>query len=84
MDAATSGRISRLHYPDVALGLRLTQLLVVCVEIVELVWQDVGVRDEIVLVTPEALLHLDVVVAKPIFSGDFIALREVIDSLELV
>ena len=84
MNAAATRRVCRLDDPYVALGLRLAQFLVVRVEVMKLVRQDVRVRNEIVLVPPEALLHLHIVVAKPIFSGDFIALWEVIDSLKFV
>ena len=54
------------------------------VEIMELVWQDVSIRNEIILIPAKSLLHLDIVVAKPILSCDLIALWEVIDPLEFI
>ena len=50
----------------------------------KLVRQDVSVRDEVKLISTETLLHLHIIEAKSIFTGDFVALREMIDSLELV
>ena len=55
-----------------------------CVEVVELVWKDVSVRNEIKLLAPIALLHLHIVVAETILSRYFIALRKVVYSLVLV
>ena len=54
------------------------------VEIMELVWQDVSIRNEIILIPAKSLLHLDIVVAKPILSCDLIALWKVIDPLEFI
>lgn len=54
------------------------------VEIVELLRQDVSVRDEVKLVFSESLLHFHVVVAQAVFSRDLITLREVIDALVLI
>jgi len=84
MNAAPLGRIGRLYDPDVTLGLRLAQLLVVGVEIVELLGQDVSVRNEVELGTTETLLHLDIVVAQTVLSCNLITLREMIDALELI
>ena len=50
----------------------------------ELVRKDVGVWDEIELAPTEPFLHLDIIEAEAILSGDFIALWEVVDSLELI
>ena len=54
------------------------------VEVMELIRQDVRIRNKVELFSTEALLHLHIVIAKTVFSRDFIALREVIDSLEFV
>ena len=54
------------------------------VKIVELLRQNVSVRDKVELVFAEAFLHLHEVVAQAIFSRDLVALREVIDALVLV
>ena len=53
-------------------------------EIMKLIGQNVGVRDEIKLFSAEALLHLHIIVAKSVFPGDFVALREMIYPLILV
>ena len=62
----------------------MAQFLIVGVEVVEFLWQDVGVWNEVVLLSPESFLHFHIVVAKSVFASDFIALREVINSLEFV
>ena len=54
------------------------------VEVVKLIWKDIGIRNEIILISAESLLHLDIVIAKSVLSGDFITLWEVIDPLELI
>jgi hypothetical protein len=53
-------------------------------EVMELVGEDVGVWDEVKLTSAKPLLHLDIVEAKSVFSGDFITLREVVDPLIFV
>ena len=53
-------------------------------EVMELVRQDVGVWNEVELTSTETFLHLDIVEAESIFTSNFIALREVINSLKLV
>lgn len=53
-------------------------------EIMEFVWENVCVRNEIILISAKSLLHLYIVVAKSILSCDLITLREVINSLELI
>ena len=50
-------------------------------EIMEFIWQNVGVGDEIELFSSVPLLHLDIVIAEAILASDFIALREMIDPL---
>lgn len=55
-----------------------------CVEVMELIWQDVSIWDEIVLISSKSLLHLHIIVAEPVLSSDFVALRKVIDPLELI
>ena len=84
MNAAAAGRIGWLDDPYVSFRLSLSQLLEVRMEVVKLIWQDVGLGDEIELLAAEALLHLHVVVAETVLSRDLMTLREVIDPLELV
>ena len=50
----------------------------------ELIWQDVGVWDEIELIPAEPLLHLHKVVAEAVLARNFIALREMVNPLMLV
>lgn len=54
------------------------------VEVMELIWQDVGVWDKIELIPAEPLLHLHKVVAESVLARDFIALREMVNPLMLV
>ena len=53
-------------------------------KIVKLIWQDVCLGNEVELLSAEALLHLDIVVAETVLTCDLMTLREVINSLELV
>ena len=53
-------------------------------EVLEFIWQDVSVRNEVKLGAAEALLHLDIVVAQSVFPCDLMTLWEVIDFLELI
>ena len=50
----------------------------------ELIRQNVCIRNKVELFSAEALLHLHIVIAETVLSRDFIALREVIDPLEFV
>ena len=54
------------------------------VEVMELIGEDVSVRDEIKLISTKSLLHFDIVIAKSVFSCDFITLWEMVDSLEFI
>lgn len=84
VDATTLGGVRRLNNPNVTLWLSLAKFCVVGVEVVEFVWKNVGIRNEIILIPAKSLLHLDIIVAKSILSGNLVALREVIDPLEFV
>jgi len=84
MDATTLRRVCRLDNPDIALWLRLLQLLVVSMEVMELIRQNVRIRYKVELGSTKSFLHFDIIVAKSVFSGNFIAHREMVDSLELV
>ena len=53
-------------------------------EIMKLIRQDVCVRHEIKLISAKSLLHFDYIVAKPIFSSDFVTLWEMVDPLEFI
>ena len=84
MNATTTRRVCWFHDPDIPLRLSLPQLLIMSMEVVKLIRQDVGVRNEIKLRPTKSLLHLHIVETKSVFSGDFVALREVIDALKFV
>ena len=49
-----------------------------------LIRQNVGIRNKVVMLPSEFLLHLDIVEAKSIFSGYFVRVGEVVDPLILV
>lgn len=54
------------------------------VEISELIWQNIGIRDYIEIIFVEFILHLYDVVTETIFASKFIRLREVIDLLVFI
>ena len=62
----------------------LLQLLIMSIEITEFIWENVGIWDKVKVCLAKFLLHADHIIAKAVFSGDFIALREVIDFLVLI
>ena len=84
MDATTTRRVGRFHDPNVPFWLRLPQLLIMSMEVMKLIGQDVSVRYEIKLRSTKSLLHLDIVETKSVFSGDLVALWEVVNALEFV
>ena len=84
VDAAAARRIGRLDDPDVSLWLRLPQFLEMSMEVVEFIWKNVSLGDEVKLLSTKTLLHLDIVIAKTILPRNLVTLWEVIDSLELV
>jgi len=55
-----------------------------CVEIAELIRQDVGVRHEVEVLLAEAFLHPDYVVAQAVLPGDLVTRWEMVDFLVLV
>jgi hypothetical protein len=62
----------------------LLQLLVMRIEITEFIWENVGIWDKVKVCLAIFLLHADHIIAKAVFSGNFVALREVIDFLVLI
>ena len=54
------------------------------VEVVEFIREYIGIWDKIKLSSPKPFLHFYIIEAKTILSCDFIALREMINPLELV
>ena len=53
-------------------------------EIMKFIWQNVGIRNEIKLLSAKALLHLHIIVAQSVLASYLIALRKVIDPLEFI
>ena len=53
-------------------------------EVVEFIWKNVCLGDEVKLLPAKTLLHLDIVIAQSILPRNFVTLWEVINSLELV
>jgi len=84
VDAFTLGRVSWLDNPHVLPLIMLFKFLEMGVEITELIRKDVSIRDEVILLFSEFLLHLNDIYTESVFSGDLIRLREMIDLLELV
>ena len=62
----------------------LLQFLVVFIKFTELIRQDIGVWHEVKVLLTKSLLHSNNVEAEPIFSCDFVALREMVNFLILV
>ena len=54
------------------------------VEIVEFIRKYIGIWDKIKLTSPKPFLHFHIIEAKTVLSCNFIALREMINPLELV
>ena len=84
MNAATTRRVCWFYNPDIPFWLRLPQLLIMSMEVMKLIRQDVSVRNEIKLRPTKSLLHFHIVETKSVFSGDLVALREVVDALKFV
>ena len=84
MDSFTLTRVAGLDNPDVSPRVGLLQLLVVIHEVPVLVWQDVSIREKVIILPPKLLLHLHVIKAKPIFPGDFVGIWKVVNSLILI
>ena len=53
-------------------------------EVVEFIWKNISLGDEVKLLSTKTLLHLDIVVAESILPRNLVTLWKVIDSLELV
>ena len=54
------------------------------VEVVEFIRKYIGIWDKIKLTSSKSLLHFYIIETKTVLSCDFIALREMINPLELV
>lgn len=85
MYTTTSTEICWLDNPNILLRLFLCKHLIMGLEFSQLIRENIGIRDDIIDPTPsKLLLHLHNVVAKSVLSGDFIARREMIDSLVFI
>lgn len=62
----------------------LLQLLIVCIEVTKLIWENVGIRDEIEVLLAVSFLHSDHVEAESILSSDLVGLWEVVNLLVFI
>ena len=62
----------------------LFELLVVFVKFSKLIWKNIGIWHKIEMLFAKSFLHPHNIKAEPVLSGDFIALREVINLLILI
>ena len=62
----------------------LFQLLIMFIELTELIWQDVGVWNEVKMLLAKPLLHPNNIETESIFPCNFVTLWEMIDLLVLV
>jgi hypothetical protein len=62
----------------------LFEFLVVSIEITELIWKDIGIRNKIEIAFSKFFLHANHIIAKSIFTCNFVTLGEVVDFLILV
>lgn len=84
MNASSSAQVSWFDYPNVLLRFLLLDKVEVLLELLKLLRQDIGVRDDVKGLTPKLLLHLGHVEAQSVLPGHFVRLREVVNSLVLV
>ena len=84
MDTPSTRWVGWLNDPHVTLRLCLFELLVMRVEVVEFIRKYIGIWDKIKLTSSKSLLHFYIIETKTVLSCDFIALREMINPLELV
>lgn len=84
VDTFTLAGISRLDDPYILLRIMLLQLLVMSIKVAEFIWKNVGIRYEVEVAFTELFLHSDHIIAQPVLPSDLIALREMIDFLELI
>ena len=84
MNTAATRAVCWLDDPGVSFGLCLLKLYEVSVELVILIWQNVGVRDKVVLLDSELLLCFYEVETKSVLPRNLVAHREVINSLKLI
>jgi hypothetical protein len=54
------------------------------IEFTKFIWEDIGVWNEIVMLLAESLLHSYDIETEPIFSGNFMTLREMVDFLVFI
>ena len=77
VDSLALRTVLRLDDPQIALLFAL-EFVIMTVEISELIWQNVGVRNYCEFIFTELLLHLHNVIAKSILASKFVRLREVV------
>ena len=84
MDTSTARAIRWFYDPSVSFRLLFLELDEVGMKLVELLRQDVGVWNKVILSTAILLLCFHEVEAEPVFPGDFVRHGEMVDSLVLI
>ena len=76
--------VGRLYDPDILLAFVLFQLLIMIVKVTELIGQNVCVRRKVKSLSTKLFLHSNDVEAHPVFAGNLVGLRKLVDLLILV
>ena len=84
VDSSALTRVRWLYNPEVAFRLRYLEFVIVGVKVMELIREDVSVWNEVESSSAVLLLHLYGVEAQSVLASDLIAIREVVDALELI
>jgi len=84
IDSLSLRGIGWLNNPNVLFRVSLSEFLVFCIEFSEFVWENVGIWDEIEIVSSIFFLHSDNITAHSVFTSDFVTLREVVYLLVLI
>lgn len=84
MNSSALAGIAGLDNPHVSPWIGVLQPLIVTKQVSILIGQDVCLGKEVNSLSSELFLHLYIVEAHAIFPSDFIGLREMVQSLELI
>ena len=76
--------VGRLDDPNILFAIMLLQFLVVLIKFSKFIREDVSIWYKVKMLFAKLLLHSDGVKAKPIFTGDLMALWEMIDLLVFI
>ena len=78
------GCVCRLDDPYILLTIMLLELLIVLIKLSKFIRKNVSIRHKVKVLLSMLLLHPDHVETEPVFAGDLVALRKMIDLLILV